>query len=163
MVHHTLQIGNADTYSCICETSGNNYKHVAEGGGAASSHRLFGAAKFFLSFAYQKVHILIIEFKNDASCLNGYNIFLNVYSLDMNNGNKNINNEMVLLLIHKVPVSFIGVEIAYRIPSLYFYKCSNAHSCFHLSGTAKQEFMNEIFIVLILQKMRYIGKNNKPV
>lgn len=37
----------------------------------------------------------------------------------MNNGNKNINNEMVLLLIHKVPVSFIGVEIAYRIPSLY--------------------------------------------
>lgn len=67
------------------------------------------------------MHILIIEFKNDASCLNGYNIFLNVYSLDMNNGNKNINNEMVLLLIHKVPVSFIGVEIAYRIPSLYFY------------------------------------------
>lgn len=162
MVHHTLQIGNADTYSCICETSGNNYKHVAEGGGAASSHRLFGAAKFFLSFAYQKVHILIIEFKNDASCLNGYNIFLNVYSLDMNNGNKNINNGMVPLLIHKVPVSFIGVEIAYRILSLYFYKCSNAHSCFHLSGTAKQEFINEIFIVLILQKMRYIGKNNKP-
>lgn len=109
------------------------------------------------------MHILIIEFKNDASCLNGYNIFLNVYSLDMNNGNKNINNEMVLLLIHKVPVSFIGVEIAYRILSLYFYKCSNAHSCFHLSGTAKQEFINEIFIVLILQKMRYIGKNNKPV
>lgn len=88
--------------------------------GAASSLRLFGAAKFFLSFAYQKVHILIIEFKNDASCLNGYNIFLNVYSLDMNNGNKNINNEMVLLLIHKVPVSFIGVEIAYRIPSAVF-------------------------------------------
>lgn len=110
MVHHTLQIGNADTYSCICETSGNNYKR-----GGASSHRLFGAAKFFLSFAYQKVHILIIEFKNDASCLNGYNIFLNVYSLDMNNGNKNINNVMVLLLIHKVPVSFIGVEIAYTV------------------------------------------------
>lgn len=109
------------------------------------------------------MHILIIEFKNDASCLNGYNIFLNVYSLDMNNGNKNINNEMVLLLVHKVPVSFIGFEIAYRIPSLYFYKCSNAHICFHLSGTAKQEFINEIFIVLILQKMRYIGKNNKPV
>lgn len=163
MVHHTLQIGNADTYSCICETSGNNYKHVAGVDGAASSLRLFGAAKFSLSFAYQKVHILIIEFKNDASCLNGYIIFLNVYSLYMNNGNKNINNEMVLLLIHKVPVSFIGVEIAYRIPSLYFYKCSNAHSCFHLSGTAKQEFMNEIFIVLILQRMRYIGKNNKPV
>lgn len=81
----------------------------------------------------------------------------------MNNGNKNINNEMVLLLVHKVPVSFIGFEIAYRIPSLYFYKCSNAHICFHLSGTAKQEFINEIFIVLILQKMRYIGKNNKPV
>lgn len=136
MVHHTLQIGNADTYSCICETSGNNYKHVAGegGGGATSSHRLFGAAKFFLSFAYQKVHILIIEFKNDASCLNGYNIFLNVYSLHMNNGNKNINNEMVHLLIHKVPVSFIGVEIAYRIPSLYFYKCSYAHSCFHLKN-----------------------------
>lgn len=109
------------------------------------------------------MHILIIELKNDASCLNGYNIFLNVYSLHMNNGNKNINNEMVLLLVHKVPVSFIGFEIAYRIPSLYFYKCSNAHSCFHLSGTAKQEFMNEIFIVLILQRMRYIGKNNKPV
>lgn len=142
MVHHTLQIGNADTYSCICETSGNNYKR-----GGASSHRLFGAAKFFISFAYQKVHILIIEFKNDASCLNGYNIFLNVYSLDMNNGNKNINNVMVLLLIHKVPFSFIGVEIAYRIPSLYFYKCSNAHSCFHLSETAKQEFINEIFIL----------------
>lgn len=33
----------------------------------------------------------------------------------MNNGNKNINNEMVLLLIHKVPVSFIGVEIAYTV------------------------------------------------
>lgn len=112
---------------------------MKRGGGVASSHRLFGAAKFFLSFAYQKVHILIIEFKNDASCLNGYNIFLNVYSLDMNNGNKNINNEMVLLLIHKVPVSFIGVEIAYRIPSLYFYKCSNAHSCFHLSETAKNK------------------------
>lgn len=58
MIHHTLQIGNADTYSCICETSGNNYKHVAGGGGAASSLRLFGAAKFFLSFAYQKKHIL---------------------------------------------------------------------------------------------------------
>lgn len=114
MVHHTLQIGNADTYSCICETSGNNYKHEA-GGGCIFVSRLFGAAKFFLSFAYQKVHILIIEFKNDASCLNGYNIFLNVYSLDMNNGNKNINNEMVLLLIHKVPVSFIGVEIAYTV------------------------------------------------
>lgn len=109
--------------------------------GAASALRLFGAAKFFLSFAYQKVHILIIEFKNDASCLNGYNIFLNVYSLDMNNGNKNINNGMVPLLIHKVPVSFIGVEIAYRIPSLYFYKCSYAHSCFHLSGTAKQSLL----------------------
>lgn len=110
----------------------------------------------------KSIYYIIIEFKNDAQCLNGYNIFLNVYSLHMNNGNKNINNEMVHLLIHKVPVSFIGVEIAYRILSLYFYKCSNAHSCFHLSGTAKQ-FINEIFIVLILQRMRYIGKNNKPV
>lgn len=164
MIHHTLQIGNADTYSCICETSGNNYKHVAGVEGLHPPSDFLAQQSFSLVLHIKKsIYYIVIEFKNDAQCLNGYNIFFNVYSLHMNNGNKNINNEMVLLLIHKVPVSFIGVEIAYRIPSLYFYKCSNAHSCFHLSGTAKQEFINEIFIVLILQRMRYIGKNNKPV
>lgn len=61
------------------------------------------------------MYILIIEFKNDVLCLNGYNIFLNVYLFDMNNGNKNINNEMVFLLIYKVLVLFIGVEIVYIV------------------------------------------------
>lgn len=83
------------------------------------------------------MYILIIEFKNDVLCLNGYNIFLNVYLFYMNNGNKNINNEMVFLLIYKVLVLFIGVEIVYCILLLYFYKCSNVYSCFYFSGIVK--------------------------
>lgn len=59
--------------------------HLSTGVKIKFMHVYIETAKFFLSFAYQKVHILIIEFKNDASCLNGYNIFLNVYSLHMNN------------------------------------------------------------------------------
>lgn len=80
----------------------------------------------------------------------------------MNNGNKNMSNENAFF-VNSQGSSSVHCNWNNIFRHCIFTNVAMPTTVFHLSGTTKQDFTDEIYIVFILQRLRYFDENNQPI